>query len=139
MKLKYGSYFAAVVLFSSVITGCGGESEQEKYARLHMRNDQLGKEQMAQQLEADRENPPPTKEPEPTEAPTPVPKDSKSDIIYANGSKFLVTYGSAELKDGIIIYKSVEASGDEPEDILWVVPSGLIVSEKYAHKVRKIQ
>ena len=131
--MKYFILLLSIV----VLSGCGGESEQEKYAR--MRNDQLGREQMAQQLEADRKNPPPTAEPEPTAVPTRAPKDSKSDIIYANGSKFLVTYGSAELKDGIIIYKSVEASGDEPEDILWVVPSGLIVSEKYAHKVRKIQ
>jgi len=130
--MKYFILLLSIV----VLSGCG-ETEQEKYAR--MRNDQLGREQMAQQLEADRKNPPPTAEPEPTEAPTPVPKDSKSDIIYANGSKFLVTYGSAALTNGIIIYKSVEASEDEPEDILWVVPGGLIVSEKYAHKVRKIQ
>jgi hypothetical protein len=124
-----------LLLSIAVLSGCG-ETEQEKYAR--MRNDQLGREQMAQQLEADRKNPPPTAEPEPTAVPTRVPKDSKSDIIYANGSKFLVTYGSADLTNGIVIYKSVEASGDEPEDILWVVPGGLIVTEKYAYKVKKI-
>ena len=82
----------------------------------------------------------PTPEPEPTEAPTPIPRDSKSDIIYANGSKFLVTYGSADLTNGIVIYKSVEVpNGEDQEDILWVVPGGLIVTEKYSHKVRKIQ
>jgi hypothetical protein len=138
--MKYGSFFAAIVLTSSIVVGCGGESEQEKYNR--MKNQELGQRQQLEQLEADKKSPEPTPEPEPTEKPTPIPRDSNSDTIYTPQGKFSVTYGKAEMDEkGILIYKTIEVEeGEDPQDIIWLMPSGVIVvTDKYHNRVRKVQ
>ena len=83
----------------------------------------------------------PEAKPEPTEAPTPIPKDSDVDTVYSNHGNFSVTYGNAKFDNGILQYETVEVpAGQENEQVLWVMPSGVIlISEKHRDKVRKIQ
>jgi hypothetical protein len=42
---------------------------------------------------------------------------------------------------GILIYKTIEVEeGEDPQDIIWLMPSGVIVvTDKYHNRVRKVQ
>jgi hypothetical protein len=127
-----------------VVAGCSGESEQERYnRRRHEDNQKMGEQSQREQLEADAtaEASKPTPEPEPTEEPTPIPRDEQSDIVYTPHGNYRVYYGEAAWGDnGVLIYRTVEVEeGDNNKDIVWVMPSGvIIVTEKYRYKVKKV-